>query len=382
MPVKIITNVSEFEQLREKWNALAETSAYPNIFTTWEWSFLWWKHFGQTVGRRDGTLFILLVETDAPEGELLAIFPLYRTGKGRFLYWIGYGARPCAEYLGPIIRLDAIDVAVQTACDFLMNDAGNWNRLYFEDYAPDDPGTTAFADRLKQKLPNHAAQGEERYYIPLPDSYDAYLKTLSRNNRMYKKKRLNKSKSAYQATPEVITSTDAERGFSILVDLTTQARQRKGQSPPFFQKSYRDFHREVIETLLPLNRVILFVLNYSDQPVSIRYGYTLHQKFYDYQTGFASEAPGSPGDVTLQFLLMHLMDRQYTEFDFLRGRDEYKSAFTKTTRKTEMLSVYRGKNLIYFRDRLTARLFYPLKQTIKHLLMKLTSIRLHKKGDH
>ena len=382
MPVKIIASVTEFEQLREKWNALVDTSVYPNIFTTWEWSFLWWKHFGASVGRRDGTLFILLVENEAPDDELLGIFPFYRTGNGRLLYWIGYGARPCAEYLGPIIRHDAIEVAVQTVCDFLANDAGNWNRLFFEDYALDDPGTMAFADCLKGIFPSQTKLGEPRYFIALPDSYEAYLDTLSAGNRKYKKHRLNKSKSKYHATTEIIPVAEWEHGFSLLVELTTQARQRKGQSSPFMQTSYRDFHREVIQTLLPLNRAILFLLKYSDKPAGILYGYSLHQKCYDYQTGFATDCPGSPGDLVFQYLLMSLIDRQYSEFDFLRGTENFKSSYTKTTRETETLSVYKGNNFTYFRDRLTARLYYPLKQTIKHLLMKLTSIRLHKKGDH
>jgi len=312
--------------------------------------------------------------SDTPEGELLAIFPLYRTGNGRFLYWIGYGARPCPEYLGPIIRHDAIEIVVQIACDFLVNDANRWDRLFFEDYAVDDPGTSAFADRLKQKLPNHAVPGEERYYIPLPDSYDAFLKSLSTNNRKCKKNRLNRSKSAYQATTEVMTIGNLERGFSLLVDLMTQSRNRKGQSSPYMRKSYRDFHREVLETLLPLNRTVLFLLKYSDQPVGIQYGYSLRQKFYGFQTGFASEVPGSPGDVTHLYLMMHLIDRQFTEFDFLRGGEEYKSAYTKTTRKTETLSVYRRKNFICFRDRAVEHLAKPVRRYIIHFVKRIMKI--------
>jgi len=370
MPVKIVTDIAEFEQLREKWNTLVKTSVYPNIFTTWEWSFLWWKHFGTSVGRRDNSLFILLVENDAAGGELLAIFPLYRTGNGRFLYWIGYGARPCPEYLGPVIRRDAVEVVVQTACDFLVNDVERWDRFFFEEYAMDDPGTLAFADRLKQRLPNHVIPGEPRYFINFPDSFDAFLETLSRNNRKSKKKRLNKSKTEHQATTEVVTIGDLEHGFSIFGDLTTQSRQRKRQSSPFMQKSFRDFHREVLETLLPLNRAMLFLLKYSDQPVGIQYGYTLQQKFYAYQIGFASEAPGSPGDVTLLYLLKHLIDRHFTEFDFLRGDEEYKSAYTKTIRKTETLSVYKRKNVIYYRDRMVEQLYNPLKGCIIFLLKR------------
>ena len=378
MPVKVITDVSEFERLREKWNALVETSAYPNIFTTWEWSFLWWKHFGQTVGHRDGSLFILLVESDDSDGELLAIFPLYRTGKGRFLYWIGYGARPCPEYLGPVIRHDAIDAAVQTVCDFLANDAGRWDRLFFEDYALDDPGTAAFADRLKQLFPYQAIPGESRYIIHLPDSYDAFLKGLSKSNRDSKKKRFNKSRTAFQATAEVLTGADLERGFRILLDLSAQSRQRLHQKSPYDQDDYRAFHKEILETLLPLNRVILIILKYAETPVGIWFNYTLNQKCFAYQQGCASDCEGSPGDITLQHLLIHLISNRFAEFDFLRGNQTFKSLYTKITRNTETLSTYGKKNVSYFRDRTMEQLYRPLKRFVKRLVLKLL---LRKNGE-
>ena len=371
MPVKVMTDVSEFESMRERWNELVDTSAYPNIFTTWEWSFLWWKYFGQTIGKRDGTLFILLVESDAPEGELLAIFPLYRTGNGRFLYWIGFGARPCAEYLGPIIRRDAIDVAVQSVCDFLVNDAGRWDCLFFEDYALDDPGTSAFADCLKQKFPSQTKLGELRYFIALPDSYDAYLKTLGKHNRDNKKNRLNKSRSTYQATSEVIPVDELERGFSILLNLTTESRQRLKQTSPYLLENYRDFHREILETLLPMNRALIFLLKYSDQPVGILYCYLLKNKCYAHQHGCVSDQTGSPGDVTIQNMMIHLIDNHFAEFDFLRGSQWYKSSYTETTRETEMLSIYRNKNAVFHRDRMIEQLFKPLKRALKYLVKKL-----------
>ena len=378
MPVKIVTDITEFEQLREKWNALVETSVYPNIFTTWEWSFLWWKHFGASVGRRGGSLFILLVENDDPDGELLAIFPLYRTGNGRLIYWIGYGAKLCPEYLGPLIRHDAIEIAVLTVCDFLVNDAGRWDRFFFEDYARDDPGTSAFAERLKQKLPNRAASGEARFYVSLPDSYDAYLKRFSGHNRMNKKNRLNKSKSAYLASTEVVTAGDLERGFFLLADLTTQSRKRLKQVSPYLQESYRAFHREILETLLPMNRAMLFLLKYADTPVAVLFSYTLNRKCYATQLGWISDCPGSPGDLIFQYMLIHLIENRFSELDFLRGGQWYKTTFTDTSRPTETLSVYYGKNFTYLCDRMKAQLYYPVKRIIKLLLLKLSKIRFRK----
>src|ERR671937_3127424 len=77
--------------LRAEWAALAERSG--TVFTTWEWAWSWWRHFG-----RDRRLLVVAVRSG---GRLVGLLPLYlwRTQPLRVLRFVGHGP---GDELGPV----------------------------------------------------------------------------------------------------------------------------------------------------------------------------------------------------------------------------------------------------------------------------------------
>jgi CelD/BcsL family acetyltransferase involved in cellulose biosynthesis len=88
--------VEGLEPLREDWSRLAEASG--NIFATWEWNELWWRHYGH--GRQ---LRIAVSRRD--DYEIDAIVPLFIWSRRplRILRLIGHGH---GDRLGPICQHD------------------------------------------------------------------------------------------------------------------------------------------------------------------------------------------------------------------------------------------------------------------------------------
>ena len=84
--------VEDIESVREDWQRLALASG--NVFATWEWTTLWWRHFGK--GRRR---FVVACRT--ADGTLVAIVPLYlwRERPVRVFRFFGHGP---GDQLGPI----------------------------------------------------------------------------------------------------------------------------------------------------------------------------------------------------------------------------------------------------------------------------------------
>ena len=81
-----------FESLEADWVRLGELSG--NVFATWEWASVWWRHFGDgarplTASLRDGA------------GDAVAILPLYLGFERpvRVARFIGHGA---GDELGPV----------------------------------------------------------------------------------------------------------------------------------------------------------------------------------------------------------------------------------------------------------------------------------------
>ena len=84
--------ITSVDAVRDDWRRLAEASG--NVFATWEWASLWWRHYG-----RDGRL--LLAALLGPTGERRALLPLvvWRHRPARVARFVGYGT---ADQLGPI----------------------------------------------------------------------------------------------------------------------------------------------------------------------------------------------------------------------------------------------------------------------------------------
>ncbi|MDR3108495.1 MAG: GNAT family N-acetyltransferase [Planctomycetaceae bacterium] len=374
LEIQLLKTKEEFANIRDEWNALTERCAYPNIFTTWDWQSIWWKWFGTELR---GKLWILTIRRTTTS-ELIGIVPFYRShrlfpfffGK-RHIMLVGYGGRTCPEYLGPIIQQDCIDEVVDAVVNFIKDHPNEWDSIFFEDYALDDPGTISFVNKLKSTFSSLFGDGEGRYIIQLPDDYDTYLKSLSSHNRHRKRLMMNQAKKLYNAHVECQLSENQEEWFPLIVSLTTDARNHKNQSSPFLERTYAGFHRELLRSMLPQNRAIVQFLYFNECPVACWYAFLFHQKCYAYQQGSVRNVKGSPGTVGAFFLLEHCMKNGFEEFDFLRGGERYKTSFTSLFRATEWCFVFRKRGIAYWSRMLLERIVRPVYRKIKRIFRRL-----------
>ena len=371
--VRLVDRVEAFHALKDRWNELSDASVYPNIFSTWEWCSIWWKWYGEK--ELHGKLFLVLIESD---DQLVGLFPLYLLTKGipginrtRTLHFIGYGARPTGEYWGPIIRKDWGESVCDAALDFFQNQKAEWDSFFFESYALDDPGTVAFAQKMKEVFLSYSQEDEERFYITLPKTYDDYLNSLSRVNRQGKRRRLKLANNRYRAVLRQIDETQLGESFPVFVELYNQSRERLGQVSPYKNDDYRQFQQEILKTLIPLKMASLLIMDYGEYPVSMFLTYDYQGRCFFYQTGLSSNNVGSPGDVILQHRLMLAIEEKYSEFDFLRGGEWYKSLYTDVGRKTEMLVLFSGKNKSYFLTFFANHFYRPMRRSAKRMLLSL-----------
>jgi len=373
MSIELIRSETEFLALREPWNALVDTAVYPNVFTTWDWQTVWWNWYGRNTDRSE--LFVLAIRKD---DELIGIVPFYRRRRptpfflGKHLNFIGFGGRTCPEYLGPIVRQGFVDEVVDGTVEFLQTNPTEWDSLFIEDYALDDPATVALADRLKLAFASYSGPGEIRYVLPLFENYEAYLKSLGIHNRKRKRLRMNQAKKRYDAHIEFQKAENLDEWFPTIVQLTTEARIRHGQASPFLDANYAGFHQDVLRALLPLDRALVQFLYFENRPVAVWYAFLLNEKCYAYQQGFQHDVKGTPGDIGTFFLLEHLMERRFQEFDFLRGLEWYKTSFTQQYRETAWLYVFRRPGIAFQIRRFLDQTIRPVARKVRDRLRHLT----------
>ena len=128
----IISNLSDWEQIRAPWNELLEKSASNTVFLTWEWLYSWAECFLNN--QRE--LFIVVVYEDE---TIVGIAPWYvgKVTKGIFsVRQIEFIGTPEAgsDYLDVVITKGKEKVVTQFIYDFIVTGVANmWDRFLFND---------------------------------------------------------------------------------------------------------------------------------------------------------------------------------------------------------------------------------------------------------
>ncbi len=367
LTVRVVTSEAEWLEMREQWNELLDDSIYPNIFLSWEWQTVWWRWFGN--GRK---LMILLVE----EGNrFVGAVPLYQSRDGLLgltwctsLYFIGYGGPLCSEYLGPIIRNGYLQNVCVAFVNHLFDGLDAWDTIFLEEHALDDPGTVTFVDMLKERVHSVIKQGDPRCYVSLHSTYNEYLSRLSQHNRKRKRDRFRQASKRRGAQLVILGANHIDHWLKVITDLSSKSRSRSGERSPFARTDYAGFHRDVLSALMPAGHAEVSLLLYDCEPAAFLYFLKYQRKYYAYQTGCDEAMLGSPGDVSFQMAFMLAIENNATEFDLLRGSQEYKQAYTDLSRQTQTVFAFRRAGMNYTVRWLIERLLRPAKHRIGRIL--------------
>lgn len=307
------------------WQRLAAASPCATIFQTWEWSAAWWKHHRQ--GKR---LCVLILEED---GQVIGIAPLFSSlGPLRTLQVIGTGG---SDYLD-LLALPGQERAVAEAVgQWLTQNQRAWD---WADLQQSKPGA------VTEKLPGADPwEGETCPYLPLPDTYDAFLKTLSKKLRQnvgyYERSMAKEQQLELRLATEATLDADLDAFFRL-----HQLRWRSRWMPgAFAATAARAFHREAAAALLASGNLRLHTLLLDSVPVASIYCFHKGQTTYYYLGGFdPALAKLSPGTVLTARAIRHAIESdRATEFDFLRGNEGYKYRWGAQDRYNRRVSVTR-----------------------------------------
>ena len=187
---ELVTDPSEAERLRPAWTDLLGRAARRDLTVSPDWMLVWWGVYGATRGRR----LRLALFRDA--GRLVGLAPLLRRThwhRGllpfRRLEFLASGEREghgvCSNHLDVIAERGAEEaVARSLAAAVAAGTLGAWDELVLPMMDGDGPMpallTTAFRDL---GLAAETVETARAPYIPLPATWDDYLKGLSCTHR-------------------------------------------------------------------------------------------------------------------------------------------------------------------------------------------------------
>ncbi len=333
--VEWVATAGQLERLGSEWDTLLARSSSRSVFLSWPWVWHWWRVFGRTK-----QLAVLAVRDGA---RLVAIAPWYRhqAVNGRLLpvrrlETLGHGEGVASEHLDIIVEPSAVSVVVWKLAEWLVDHASVWDDAMFRSV----PTEGVIAHHL---LPALAERGlvvdvrpeyEPALYIPLPQTWDTFLGTLSGNMRHGIRRQRRAMERDF--TVEVRDCCHPERlpsFFAALRRLHASSLQRQGLSGKFEDPRYRTFHEMVAASLLERRQLVAKLILLNGQPVSARYGFSYGGVFSDYQSGFdTAYQKYGVSKLLCSVLVEEAIQQAAVEFDFLRGSETYKFDWTQHQR--------------------------------------------------
>ncbi len=316
---------SDFAPLRNEWDALAQRTE--NIFATWEWSSIWWRHMGE-----ERPLFIVTFRRS--DGALVAIVPLFLASRRpvRVLRFVGHGP---GDELGPICvdhHRPAIAEALRGALGSIRP---RWDVLVADNLPADSAwGSIGGVARINS-IPNPVIEFDGI-------GWDEFFK--SRGSKFRQQVRRNTRRLA---DDHELTYRLADDSTLINADLDTlftlhQARWRD-ESSGVFAGVEGAFQREFARAMLDRGCLRLWFLELDGEPVAARLGF----RFGQVECGYQSGRDRSWDKYGIGFLLQaHVVRRaiedEMKEYRLLRGGESYKGRLANAERGLDTIAFARG----------------------------------------
>jgi CelD/BcsL family acetyltransferase involved in cellulose biosynthesis len=297
------------EAARDVWSRLAPDT--DNVFSTWEWAEVWWRHFGS------GRSLALSCVRDG-QGRPVAILPLYRETRGgvRLMRLVGHGV---ADQLGPVCAPSDLAPA-REALGRADGDVVLAERLSGEiDWAP-------LAGRVlrSEASPVIANPGE--------GGWEVYLRARSANFRQQVRRRGRRLSRALAIRFRLVQ--DPARLTADMDALIALHVARWGSASSAFSGRRAPFHREFAAAALERGWLRLWLAEAEAGPVAAWYGFRFGGVEYFYQSG---RDPAWDAERVGAGLLEHSIREAFTdgmrEYRLLRGDERYKQRYATETRQ-------------------------------------------------
>lgn len=324
LPVIELLDHAAARRLGAEWDELLGDSSVTTPFLTWAWVGAWLDTIGA-----DADLAVV-VARDADHGDLAGIAPFHivRTRRGgvpvRELRMIGSG-RTAADHLDLIVRTSAgTDVA--EALWRATNENRSWDLVDLDGVLSD-----GHLSRLVLQRTGDQPERIPAPYLPLTQDWEGVQARFGRSHRQnigrYGRK-LRSDADAPVSERMVIDPADLDRSLDRLIEMHQAIRTSKGDPGVFGDPESTRFLRTVAHRMLQAGRLRMWSLDVGDRSIAIIWCMRAFDTVAFYTTGFDSEwSAYGPGRHIMARAIQGAAAEGATEFDFLRGDEDYKRSW-------------------------------------------------------
>ncbi len=317
--------------LEGDWNRLLERNASHVPFLRCDYLRAWWNTRGGGEWPQDARLAIVTARRD---GLLCGIAPLFHArehqGQPRLML---LGSIEISDYLDLIAPIELLPEFVEGLLAFLKAaDLPRWQTLDLYNIPEESPSLKALeaaAGRsgfsYRQEVISHAP------YIALPGDWETYLAGIDKKQRHEIRRKMRRVESSEVPVRWYIVldadSLDAE------IDAFLDLMKQDAEKARFLSAQMQQAMREIMRCAFKAGYLQLAFLEVDGKKAAGYLSFDYQNRIWVYNSGLNHAFyEYSPGWVLLGYLLQWANDRGRSEFDFLRGNEDYKYRFGATDR--------------------------------------------------
>ncbi len=343
MPVtfEVITCWDRLARHRDEWSQLLERSETNEPTLSPLWIETWWQVFGD----RNRQVAAILVYDDSRPEHLIGLAPLLKRRYAyrglvplRRLEFLASGESEqdeiYSEYLNVIAERHQEPQVAKAVVRALVSGAlGQWDELVLNLMSGRAAMTSALIHALTQAgLLDRVTPLSSSPFIPLPETWKAYLGQQSSSRRYFLKRTMRDLEKWAQAPLSVHTAespAELAEGRRILVELHGERWRDEGKHGVFSSQKFLRFHRTVMTELLKSGNLELMWLRAGSRPLAIVYNIIWNNRVYFYQSGRTIDVPKKvrPGIAIHVHAIQRALDQSRSVYDFLSGAARYKQQF-------------------------------------------------------
>ncbi|MEP7134964.1 MAG: GNAT family N-acetyltransferase [Chloroflexota bacterium] len=327
MNFKIHTDFSEIDP--QAWNTMVEQSIADTPFSRYEYLSEWWRTRGGGEWKNAELVLVSAYEDQGGETPplLIGIAPLFIEEYDGRKALLLVGSIEISDYLDLIVRETDLARFIAGLIDFLAASLpDSWSSLDWYNLADNSPTLAALKADSEQRGWNY----QEEIYRPTPrialnGSFEEYLAKIDKKQRHEIKRKMRRAAESgrvrfYVIDKDVDIEPELESFFHLMI-------QDPGKAE-FLHEVMRDQMSKSIRIAHDQGYLWLAFLEVDGVKAAASLNFDYKNKLWGYNSGVSREhMEFSPGWVLMGHTIQWCCENGRSEFDFMRGDEDYKYRF-------------------------------------------------------
>ena len=325
MEFSLFKNFSDLAGLAGDWNTLLAESVTHIPFLRYEYLSAWWA----TRGGGEWPESELAIVTAHQDGRLAGIAPLFfthnRDGAPALLL---LGSIEISDYLDIIVRPADLSIFLPGLLDFIARPAGpNWRLLDWHNLPETSPTLPVLQAEAEKR--GWAFSLERTYHvpsIPLTGDFETYLAGIDKKQRHEIRRKMRRAEESGQAVRWYIVKDGASLDAEVQAFLGLMAEDP--EKAAFLTPAMRAQMQLACRAAFACGWLQLAFLEVDGQKAAGYLNFDYLNRIWVYNSGMDRRFMDlSAGWVLLGYLLQWANENKRSEFDFMRGDEDYKYRF-------------------------------------------------------